>query len=207
MSSMSEWQKAVLSALAGVCVGILLEPIRFWIVGWLKRRQIRNLLYRDVAKICACVEYVRTFAASALERGEDRCSRQMVFYISQVSLDIYDHVLNAERTAFYQLEEAPVFDAFYGRLKDSILPVRQNDSVQRLIDYCDMALGSLHDAVTMEDIDRDLLEKRKRRYAKNQKERSRRYAEYCQTKIKRLEERRAEVQSETNAGAPSDNAL
>jgi hypothetical protein len=108
----NDWEKVGL-ALAGVVVGVLLEPVRVWIAGTIRRRQIRELPYRNVARINACLDFACDRPHRALKEKKE-IPHSVRYYLGEVSLDVYEVVFNTERTAFYHLPEALALKRFYG---------------------------------------------------------------------------------------------
>jgi hypothetical protein len=196
----NDWQKTLLTALAGVCVGVLLEPIRFWIAGWLKRLQIRRLLYKDVAMNCAALAYLKDYCSCAANAGK-QSSAAVVFFARQSSLDVYEHVLNTERTAFYHLPEAPAFKNFYKHVEGWILSVKPGDDNAIIADFAGEILASLEDAITTEDLDRKRLNKHKTQFARRQKERAKKYSEHIHKNRERIDAMLADLKRKDAAKA------
>jgi hypothetical protein len=105
----AEWLKVLIGALAGLIVGLVSDPLKTWINGKLKEREIRRALYRSMADLYG-------FYSSKYEAGL-RERYPMAFENS--NLDIFDHYFTTEKAAFFRLPEAPFVRTFFTLVRDS----------------------------------------------------------------------------------------
>jgi hypothetical protein len=96
-----EWAKILLGAGVGLAVGLLLEPLKVSI----RRRQLRLALYNDLSLIRISLRA----SAEHYEHGHR---------LEASRLDLFDHFYNAERTIFYQLDEAYFFLHVYNLIRE-----------------------------------------------------------------------------------------
>jgi hypothetical protein len=181
----NDWQKVGL-ALAGVVVGVLLEPLRVWIAGAMKRRQIRNLLYRDVARINACLDFASEQSYKALHEKKE-IPYTVRYYLGEVSLDVYEHIFNTERTTFYHLPEALAFKQFYGFVEKHVLSLDEDADPADVIEACTESRSVLKEQTAAGEIDKDRVRATEKKYAKQQAKRTEKSLAYHNEKLKQFE--------------------
>ena len=184
----NDWQK-VGPALAGVVVGVLLEPLRVWIAGAMKRRQIRELLYRDVARVNACLDFATKQSQRAL-RERKKIPHTVRCYLEEVSLDVFAHVFNTERTSFYHLREARAFKRFYEIVEKHVLPLGKDADPASVIEACTEPRSVLEEYAAAGEIDRDRVRVMEKQYAERQANWEARCLAYIHEILGRFEVRR-----------------
>ena len=104
---MSEWWKATISALAGVLVGLLAEPIRQRLTRYLDARRVREILWRDLSLI-----YVQFCVPNESGKwGGDVKELQSI--IRYVPPDKFEYCYNTKREACYRLKGWMFVEVFY----------------------------------------------------------------------------------------------
>lgn len=111
-SGMAEWLKILLSALAGMTVATLLEPLKFAINARLKRNQVRRALYEVLGTLYDFIHELGSPEAAireliydaAILRENKRSISQEEHVRERLGLwhfEIFDHYYGDERGAFY----------------------------------------------------------------------------------------------------------
>jgi hypothetical protein len=183
-----DWQKVGLT-LAGVVVGVLLEPVRVWIAASIKRRQIRRLLYRDVARINDCLDFASDQSSKALKEKQTEVPYIVRHYLGEISLDVYEHIFNTERTAFYHLPEALAFKRFYSFVEAHVLSLDADADPADVIEGCTESRSVLKEQTAAGEIDEGRLRAYEKRYAKQQAQRSKKSRAYYDEKLRDFEAR------------------
>lgn len=162
----NDWQKVAL-ALAGVVVGVFLEPVRVWIAGTIKRRQIRNLLYRDVVRIDAYLKFASDESSKALQEKKET-PYSVRYYLGEVSLDVYEYIFNTDRTGFYHLPEALAFKRFYGFVEEHVLSLDEHSDLEPagVIEACTESRSVLKEHIASGELDKNRFQAAEKKRAK-----------------------------------------
>jgi len=117
-----EWLKILVSALAGMATGILLEPLKYWISNWVVSREARNAIYAELGKIYSL--FVELPERGGGKTDEDR--------LRNISLDAFHFYYGEQRSAFYRLREWPEILGIYRDFeltRDAVLSGKENLAV------------------------------------------------------------------------------
>ncbi len=152
----------------------------------MKRRQIRNLLYRDVARINACLDFACKQTYKALNEKKE-IPRTVRYYLGEVSLDVYEHIFNTERTAFYHLPEPLAFKRFYGFMEKHVLSLDEDTDPADVIEACAESRSVLKEQTAAGEIEEDRLRAAEKKYAKQQAKRAEKSLVYHDEKLKQFE--------------------
>ena len=155
-TEMSEWLKILVSAIAGMTVGTLLEPLKFAINNRLKARQVRRTIYEELA---ALYDFIRGLqnpqtAISGLlyDSAILRTGRKSITHEEHVKdrlaiwhFDIFDHYYQTERSTFYRLQEARVLKNIVDQsrkwLNSSDPPLKKLDNLAHWMNCVDSSLS------------------------------------------------------------------
>ncbi len=163
------WSLAIsgASAILGFLVAFFAEPVKTYFNNRSKKATLRNALYSEMALL-----YNRlTQLSKALSEGELDDSN-IQWAISELArFDCYNYVRTEGFLLFYQLEEAPAIDAFYGcsllltreysDLDSVDFPANVNGAIELLEDLTKQ--GQINKKLLLQRSDiatRELLEKR-----------------------------------------------
>jgi hypothetical protein len=98
---MSEWAKILISALAGVATGILLEPVKHWISLKLTGKEIKTAIYKELGK-AYFIFVIGALNTKEYQPGEFDYEKMCIEYLS---LEAFTYFYNQRREAFYGLDE------------------------------------------------------------------------------------------------------
>ena len=119
---MQDIDKIIFGAIGGLVVGVLLEPIKFWMISKLKIAQIRKVLYRSF-----CINYwrLKNFSQVTISPGN---AESFIRLIKSLDFDSFRYFREKEPGYYYQLQEAIPFIALY-------------DGIQRVLDVTSSSKG------------------------------------------------------------------
>jgi len=146
--SMEEWQRILASSATGFALGVVLEPIRFWLTAKLNQRKARLALHRCFAQISIDVNWMLDVIATyeepeVMTRGE--LWNGLVVVYTQSDLTVCDYYRNSEKTTYYALREARGFNILYSRVGRSLRVLRKIAEDPRAPDALDRVIAEIED--------------------------------------------------------------
>jgi hypothetical protein len=121
-SAMDEWGKALLSAGIGFSAALLLDAAKSVAKQAVKTRRVRRALYHDLALIMVSLE------DSERHYGHEH-------RLENTRLEVFDYYYNAEREAFYALDDGAALQIVYKRIREFTEEQDPGDAKQ-LLDIC-----------------------------------------------------------------------
>jgi hypothetical protein len=123
--AMSDWVKPVIGALAGLLIGIFVEPLKTWLMTYVKERALKKAIYASIADMYGFL--------SREHRAE--------YYIGFIdsNLELFEHLYSTDKALFFRIREAPFIKSFYYILKNlaetlnSASPVEQEQKIKALL--------------------------------------------------------------------------
>jgi hypothetical protein len=108
---MSDWIKILISALAGVATGVLLEPLKYAVSLAVNARFARRAIYRELGKsyLIFCIVEPRRPAP------DETYTR---FMVANLSMDAFDYYYSQKRDSFYKIREWNNLIGLYRRLRN-----------------------------------------------------------------------------------------
>ena len=115
---MNDALKIVLGASGGFLVGVLIEPIKFWLAERLRRDQMRKALLGNVAYLCGQFTYVQhvrsmkpvshesdifVYSYSIEYVSGESASARVIRVLDSMKLDVFEHYYNAEKAMFWRM--------------------------------------------------------------------------------------------------------
>jgi hypothetical protein len=101
---MSDWVKILVSALAGVFTGILLEPIRYWIGNTITAHYAKRAIYAELGKI--------HHLAARSKSGQPDPLR----IVRQLDCQAFDYYYASKREVVYLIPEYPGLVSLFDRV-------------------------------------------------------------------------------------------
>lgn len=100
---MADWLKVLIGVSAGFVVGLLSEPLKFWINGIVKKKALRDALYPAIADIYG---FILSSENRELRDRYDRINPDTI-------LAVFDHYYATEKAAFFSMQEAQFVVTFF----------------------------------------------------------------------------------------------
>jgi hypothetical protein len=127
---MSEWQKILVTACVGFGAGMLAETVKPVLSGWIKRRQIRIVLYRHLALCTMTLKAAQEIGRDAKDGWQEYVYQRL----GELTPGPYTWASSTEAAIFYTMSEAQGFEVLYGNL---------SDIHKETLDTLDRALGGI----------------------------------------------------------------
>jgi hypothetical protein len=145
MPDSQEWQKILLTAVAGFLTGVLAEPLKNWASERYKKYKLRNLCYEHIFKSRSTMKSV----LSALGRPTERIIAGKngiefaVFLITNFNLGIFKYAMEKEPALFYQLDISNTVTHVYNAFVDAA----DTPTPERMKQVASLVIGSIDDDV------------------------------------------------------------
>lgn len=112
---MQEWQKILISTLAGFVAALVAEPIKTWMSEGTKRRHMRVALYRNLIAAQRFLRHVGSWEGRGSEvmmTGQTK-EQTATEGLNNILVEVYEHYYDKEKALFYSLPEAiPLLNLF-----------------------------------------------------------------------------------------------
>jgi hypothetical protein len=140
---MAEWQKILISALAGLFTGLVAEPLRTLLQQTLVKRRISALLIDEILENSFHVVF-----AMKLSKGRPPLDPPSVLVLSR---ERYEHIRDRERSTLYLIKGYKGIDNFFKAMQEfsgKPLPLSPMDEYNLLIQFDSMKYDAEHGNLT-----------------------------------------------------------
>lgn len=119
---MDDWSKALLSAGAGLIAGLVAEPVKYRVIAWTKRRQIKDALYKEMGlnyhllnRVVETCHGTRELVDEDHRRDRDRA----IGFLNSISLATYEYYTATEKGLFLSLDDAGVIEKVCAKMREA----------------------------------------------------------------------------------------
>jgi|HubBroStandDraft_5_1064220.scaffolds.fasta_scaffold45151_3 hypothetical protein len=121
MPDSQEWQKILLTGVAGFLTGVLAEPLKNWASERYKKYKLRNLCYEHIFKSRSTMKTVLSALGRPTERiiADKNGIEFAVFLITSFNLGIFKYAMEKEPALFYQLDISNTVTHVYNAFADA----------------------------------------------------------------------------------------
>ena len=119
---MDDWSKALLSAGAGLIAGLVAQPVKYRLMAWTKRRQMKDALYKEMGLNYHLLNRVVDTCHDTREliKDDDRRDRERaVGFLNSISLGSYEHYSATDKGLFLNLDDAAVIEKLYAKMREA----------------------------------------------------------------------------------------
>jgi len=115
---MEDWVKVLLGTTTGFVLGLVSEPIKFWLGNYLKRKQARKLLYYEFARILDGLLRLTKIADKVEatpfdEQLESEGRLEIERFRAMMKLDFFNYYYEKEKPLYYEMRDADQLNAVY----------------------------------------------------------------------------------------------
>jgi cellobiose-specific phosphotransferase system component IIB len=131
---LQEWQKILLTALAGFCAAIFAEPLKLRVTERYKKRKLRKMCYEHILAIRDTLNHVAIMLARPQEQFSSGLTHEEYarFMVPNLNIGPLKYAIESESAILYQLDVALTVT----RIVHSLQGVKESSPIEEIKEAC-----------------------------------------------------------------------